>query len=217
MFCFSCQKLCPFSVRCRLWVLGPLSGRPFCLLSPSEDQDEQRLAIIGAVGIVHGSQSFDVCCTWGRWFPCRYPSALSFWEKGEPLLKEAVQTGLQEVSWRLREMCVVHCCREVSDRLRVELFLPSCIGWWRRSCPYATVWHVALLTPGEKLGEGCGDGGLQVGISVVCARAEAAGADLDKDFVRDPAFTQRNFLSETVVTILPEAAATSDGITSSSV
>ena len=38
-----------------------------------------------------------------------------------------------------------------------------------------------------------------------------------QDFVRDPFVTQRNFFSETGVTMLSEAAATSDSITSSSV
>ena len=37
-----------------------------------------------------------------------------------------------------------------------------------------------------------------------------------QDFVRDPVFTQRNFFSETGVTMLSEASAISDSITSSS-
>ena len=73
--------------------------------------------------------------------------------------------------------CVVDCCRKFRNRPRVRLFLPSYSRWWRRSCPYATPGHIACWTARERMGEGRGDGGLQVGVPVVRARAEAPGAD----------------------------------------
>ena len=101
------------------------------------------------------------------------------WENRELLFEDGIQAGLQEVSWTLRELCVVDSCCEVCDRPRVELFLHSYIGWWRRWCLYATVWHVASWTPGEKLDDRRRDGGLHVRISIVCARVEAARADFN--------------------------------------
>ena len=64
----------------------------------------------------------------------------------------------------------------VRNRPRVKLFLPSYFRWWRRSSPYANLCRVACLTAREKMGEGGRDGGLQVGVPVVRARAGAAGA-----------------------------------------
>ena len=180
MFCFSCKQFCPTSVRCWLSVLRLRWVCPFCLLSSSKDQEEQRIAVSGAVGGVHRSRSFKVCCHWRIAFPCWYPSAGSPWKSGE-LLVEGSQAGLQEVSLRLRERCVVNFCSEACDRPGVELFLPSYFGWWNRLCPYATLWHVAWWTPPETLGEGRGDGGLHVRIPVVCARANAAGANFNKE------------------------------------
>ena len=123
-FCFSCQQFCPSSVCCRLWVLPFWWSCPFCVLSSSKDKEEQRLAVSGANGGVHGSQSFEVCCHWWKSFPCWYPSAVSFWESGKFLLKQGVQARLQEFSRRFCELCVVDCCRAFCDRPRVQLFLP---------------------------------------------------------------------------------------------
>ena len=61
----------------------------------------------------------------------------------------------------------------------VKLFVPSDFGWWRRSCPFATFWHVAWGIARERVGEGRRDGGLEVGVPVLRAIAEAAGANFN--------------------------------------
>ena len=175
MFCFGCRQFCPTSVWCRLWVLCLWWNRPFRLLSSSE----QRLTNSWAMGGVDDSQSFKICYHWRRSFACWYPRAISSWENWRFLLKEKVSARLQEIFWKIRELCDVNSCRDVRNRPWVELFPPSNSVQWRRSCHHATVTLVAWWTPGEKLGDGRGDGGLQVGVSVVCARAETAGADFN--------------------------------------
>ena len=75
------------------------------------------------------------------------------------------------------KLCAVNCCCKVRNRPGVKLFLPSFSDLWGRSCSYAAVWHAAWWTARERRGERRRDGGLQVGISVVRAKAEATGAD----------------------------------------
>ena len=66
------------------------------------------------------------------------------------------------------------------------------------------------ITPGERF---------TITLDRVAIREEVVRGVLlcVQDFVRDPVFTQRNFFSETRVTMLSEAAAFFDSITSSSV
>ena len=179
LFYFSCQQFCPSAVCCWIWLVCLCWNRPFLLLSSLQDQAEQRLAIIWALGGVHGSQSSDVWCHWRKLFPSWYPRAISSWEIEKFVLKERVQARLQDVSRRFRELCVVNCCHEVRHRPRVELLLPSRFGWWRQSCPLATIWDVAWWTASDMRGEGLRDGGLKVGVSVVCPKAVAAGMDFN--------------------------------------
>ena len=166
---FLCQLPTILSILSLLPIMGtvPLVKSPMLFTVFFKRSSSARLALGWAMGGVNGSKSFKVCCHWRRSFPCWCPRAISSWESGKFLQKERVQARLQEVSWGFREMCVVNCCREVRQRPRVELFLPSCSGWWRRSCLQATLWHVAWWTTTEMMGEGRRDGGLRVGLSVV--------------------------------------------------
>ena len=68
---------------------------------------------------------------------------------------------------------------EVYDRPEVELLQPFYTSWWRRSCPNATVRHFPGRTARKRMDGERRDGGLQIGVPVVCARAEVAGADFN--------------------------------------
>ena len=102
---FQLLKTCPSSVSLLIMGTMPLLKSPFCLLSSSEDQAEQRLAISWAIGGVNGSQKFGVCCHWKRSFPCWYPRAISSWESEKFVLKERVQARFQEILWILWTVC----------------------------------------------------------------------------------------------------------------
>ena len=108
------------------YAFGEVAHFVYCLLQ--KIKKNSALPIIGAVGGVYGSQSFDFCSPSGRSFSFCYASAVNSWESGEILLKNGSQAGLLELSWRPCELCFVNCCREVLGRPRVELFPPAYFG-----------------------------------------------------------------------------------------
>ena len=67
---------------------------------------------------------------------------LSLEKMGSPYLKKEFRRDCRKF---LEEFvnCIVNCCRDVCNGPRVELFVPSFSGQWRRSCSHATIRHVA--------------------------------------------------------------------------
>ena len=113
--------------------------------------------------------------------PCWHSSPGSSWESRELLSKKELQAGPQEVSWGRRELCSLNCWRPICCRPKIELFLHTHTGWWRRSCPFGVVWHVTWRSLREKLGERRSDGGVQIRVSVICAKAQAVGAEINEE------------------------------------